>query len=127
MDTTEAQPGANTNLNMTSPQTRRTHCDAQDSDAAQCLETRQREQQKLLDQVRRGTCGPNLALKLRKKPVKRKGVNPLAKEECVFKQKPHSELKKHGSFKLDSTQQPWCRGGKLETWTADEALEVKLA
>ena len=38
-----------------------------------------------------------------------------------------TSCQKHGSFKLDSTQQLRCRGGKLETWTGDEALEVKLA
>ena len=52
MDTTEAQTGVNTNINTTSPQTRRAHCDAQDSDAPQCLDTGVGDnKQKKFDQI----------------------------------------------------------------------------
>ena len=120
MDITEAQP-----IVMTSPQTRRAHCDDQDSAAPQCMEADVSENnRKCLTNPACHTWpkhnGDFLALK---KPA----MSGTQGREVCLHAKPHDELKKRGSFKLDPTQQPRCRGGKLETWTADEALEAKLA
>ena len=101
MDITEAQPGVNTNPNTTSPQTRRAHCDAQDSDAPQCMETDVSENTR--------NCLSKSAWHMWPVMSAREGVTPLTKEECL-QAKPHGESKKHGSFK----QRHRCRGGKLK-------------
>ena len=74
MDTIEAQP-----------QTRRAHCDAQDSamSAWHMWPKRNGDSGECVAANHAGI----FALKLRKPAMSaRKGVNPLTKEECVFKQ-----------------------------------------
>ena len=120
MDTTEAQSGVNTNLNMTSPQARRAHGDAQDSDAPQCKETDISEKQQRVCWCR-PRWYPHVEVEEEASDVCTQGRKPTHQGGVGLEAKRHGELKKHGSFK----QQPRCRDGKLETKTADEALEAK--
>ena len=109
--TTEADQGVNTNFYTTSSQTRRAHCDVQNSDTPQCMETDVIENNAVdvvhvgpitvctwKDDLDVGTGDQVImlgyasdagliALKLKKKPemLERKSVNPLTMGACVFK------------------------------------------